>query len=105
AYVRPVAHASYLFRAGGVNSDSIRVFNLATEMPVGEVALSIPSGDDLNVVLAKPTSWVSGEEKLTWRLGLGRSVTKGFHLGRDKMGGHGRSGVRADWSDDDYFTY
>ncbi|MCD7465689.1 hypothetical protein HAX54_001766 [Datura stramonium] len=21
------------------------------------------------------------------------------------MGGHGRSGVRADWSDDDYFTY
>ncbi|OMP10576.1 hypothetical protein COLO4_04428 [Corchorus olitorius] len=24
AYVRPVAHASYLFRAGGVNSDSIR---------------------------------------------------------------------------------
>ncbi|GJS18889.1 hypothetical protein Tco_0413361 [Tanacetum coccineum] len=38
AYVRPVAHASYLFRAGGVNSDSIRV------TPVGEVALSIPSG-------------------------------------------------------------
>lgn len=32
AYVRPVAHASYLFRAGGVNSDSIRVFNPATEM-------------------------------------------------------------------------
>ena len=29
AYVRPVAHASYLFRAGGVNSDSIRVFNPA----------------------------------------------------------------------------
>ncbi|KAL8469078.1 hypothetical protein ACS0TY_032062 [Phlomoides rotata] len=27
AYVRPVAHASYLFRAGGVNSDSIRVLN------------------------------------------------------------------------------
>lgn len=27
AYVRPVAHASYLFRAGGVNSDSRRVFN------------------------------------------------------------------------------
>ncbi|KAG4905998.1 hypothetical protein JHK84_057375 (mitochondrion) [Glycine max] len=25
AYVRPVAHASYLFRAGGVNSDSIRI--------------------------------------------------------------------------------
>nr|GEX94828.1 hypothetical protein [Tanacetum cinerariifolium] len=25
--------------------------------------------------------------------------------GRDKMGGHGRSGVRADWSDDDYITY
>ncbi|CAK7324398.1 unnamed protein product [Dovyalis caffra] len=24
AYVQPVAHASYLFRAGGVNSDSIR---------------------------------------------------------------------------------
>ncbi|MCD7472684.1 hypothetical protein HAX54_013999 [Datura stramonium] len=24
AYVRPVAHASYLFRAGGANSDSIR---------------------------------------------------------------------------------
>ena len=27
AYVRPVAHASSYFRAGGVNSDSIRVFN------------------------------------------------------------------------------
>ncbi|KAI3487512.1 hypothetical protein L1887_48494 [Cichorium endivia] len=73
--------------------------------PVGEVALSIPSGDGPNVVLAKPTSWVSGGEKRTWGLGSGRSVTKGFHLGRDKMGGHGRSGVRADWSDDDYFTY
>ena len=32
AYVRPVAHASYLFRAGGVNSDSIRVFNPADEV-------------------------------------------------------------------------
>lgn len=32
AYVRPVAHASYLFRAGGVNSDSILVFNPAAEM-------------------------------------------------------------------------
>ena len=32
AYVRPVAHVSYLFRAGGVNSDSIRVFNPAAEM-------------------------------------------------------------------------
>ncbi|XP_074560956.1 cytochrome c biogenesis CcmF C-terminal-like mitochondrial protein [Curcuma longa] len=32
AYVRPVAHASYLFRAGGVNSDSFRVFNPAAEM-------------------------------------------------------------------------
>lgn len=32
AYVRPVAHASYLFRAGGVNSDSIRVLNPAAEM-------------------------------------------------------------------------
>lgn len=32
AYVRPVARASYLFRAGGVNSDSIRVFNPAAEM-------------------------------------------------------------------------
>lgn len=32
AYVGPVAHASYLFRAGGVNSDSIRVFNPAAEM-------------------------------------------------------------------------
>lgn len=32
AYVRPVAHASYFFRAGGVNSDSIRVFNPAAEM-------------------------------------------------------------------------
>jgi hypothetical protein len=32
AYVRPVAHASYLFRAGGVNSDSIRVFNPVAEM-------------------------------------------------------------------------
>uniref|UniRef100_A0A0D3D457 Uncharacterized protein n=1 Tax=Brassica oleracea var. oleracea TaxID=109376 RepID=A0A0D3D457_BRAOL len=32
AYVRPVAQASNLFRAGGVNSDSIRVFNLAAEM-------------------------------------------------------------------------
>ncbi|XP_051137174.1 cytochrome c biogenesis CcmF C-terminal-like mitochondrial protein [Andrographis paniculata] len=32
AYVRPVAHASYLFRAGGVNSDSRRVFNPAAEM-------------------------------------------------------------------------
>lgn len=32
AYVRSVAHASYLFRAGGVNSDSIRVFNPAAEM-------------------------------------------------------------------------
>lgn len=56
-------------------------------------------------MLAKPTSWVSGGEKRTWGLGSGRSVTKGFHLGRDKMGGHGRSGVRADWSDDDYFIY
>ncbi|KAF3488554.1 hypothetical protein F2Q69_00052947 [Brassica cretica] len=66
AYVRPVAQASNLFRAGGVNSDSIRVFNLAAEMLnfaarkhpvlttlrdtkarvtlVGEVALSIPNG-------------------------------------------------------------
>ncbi|KAI3729608.1 hypothetical protein L6452_18269 [Arctium lappa] len=32
AYVRRVAHASYLFRAGGVNSDSIRVFNPVAEM-------------------------------------------------------------------------
>ncbi|KAJ0791392.1 putative H(+)-transporting two-sector ATPase [Helianthus annuus] len=32
AYVRPVAHASYLFRAGRVNSDSIRVFIPAAEM-------------------------------------------------------------------------
>nr|GMD87891.1 cytochrome C biogenesis CcmF C-terminal-like mitochondrial protein [Ipomoea batatas] len=32
AYVRPVAHASYLFRAGGVNSDFLRVFNPAAEM-------------------------------------------------------------------------
>ncbi|KAL8154942.1 hypothetical protein AgCh_000346 [Apium graveolens] len=32
AYVRPMAHASYLFRAGGVNSNSIRVFNPAAEM-------------------------------------------------------------------------
>ena len=32
ADVRPVAHASSLFRAGGVNSDSIRVFNPAAEM-------------------------------------------------------------------------
>lgn len=32
AYVRPVAHASYLFRAGGVNSDLIRVLNPAAEM-------------------------------------------------------------------------
>ncbi|KAM7249859.1 hypothetical protein ACFE04_019638 [Oxalis oulophora] len=32
AYVRPVAHASYFFRAGGVNSDSIRVLNPAAEM-------------------------------------------------------------------------
>ena len=29
---QPVAHASYLFRAGGVNSDSIRVVNPAAEM-------------------------------------------------------------------------
>nr|GEW92083.1 hypothetical protein [Tanacetum cinerariifolium] len=34
-------------------------------------------------------------EKKTWGLGSGRNVTKGFHLGRDKMGGHGRSVVRA----------
>jgi hypothetical protein len=36
------------------------------------------------------------------------SVTKireSFHLVRDIMGGHKRSGVRADWSDDDYCTY
>jgi len=32
AHVRPVAHASYSFKAGGVNSDSIRVFNPAAEM-------------------------------------------------------------------------
>lgn len=32
AYVRPLAHASYFFRAGGVNSDSIRVFNPDAEM-------------------------------------------------------------------------
>nr|KAJ0200719.1 hypothetical protein LSAT_V11C600339060 [Lactuca sativa] len=32
AYVRPVAHASYLFRAGDMNSDTILVFNPATEM-------------------------------------------------------------------------
>ncbi|MCD9641878.1 hypothetical protein HAX54_028359 [Datura stramonium] len=32
AYVRPVAHASYLFKAGGVNSDSIWVFNPAAEI-------------------------------------------------------------------------
>ena len=32
AYVRPVAHASYLLRADGVNSDSIWVFNPAAEM-------------------------------------------------------------------------
>jgi len=30
--MRPVAYASYLFRAGGVNSDSIQVFNPAAEM-------------------------------------------------------------------------
>ncbi|PPD92168.1 hypothetical protein GOBAR_DD10888 [Gossypium barbadense] len=32
AYVRPMAHASYLFRVCGVNSDSIRVLNPTTEM-------------------------------------------------------------------------
>ncbi|KAG2394645.1 Cytochrome c biogenesis CcmF C-terminal-like mitochondrial protein [Vigna angularis] len=32
AYVRPVAHASYLFRVGGVNFDLIWVFNPAVEM-------------------------------------------------------------------------
>ncbi|KAF5782319.1 hypothetical protein HanRHA438_Chr11g0507151 [Helianthus annuus] len=32
AYVRPVAHASYLFMVGDVNYDSIRVFNPAAEM-------------------------------------------------------------------------
>lgn len=32
ADVRPVAHASYFLRAGGVNSDLIRVFNPAAEM-------------------------------------------------------------------------
>ncbi|GKD91161.1 hypothetical protein Tco_1366668, partial [Tanacetum coccineum] len=68
AYVRHVAHASYLFRVGGVNSDSIWVFNLAAGVslaarkhpvlttlrdtkaqvtPVGEVALSIPSGNGI----------------------------------------------------------
>lgn len=32
AYVRSVAHTSYLFRTGDVNSDSIWVFNLVAEM-------------------------------------------------------------------------
>lgn len=62
-------------------------------------------------MLAKPTSWVAGGEKQTWGLGAGRSLTKrALYLekleeGREKMGRHGRSGARADWSDDDYFTH
>ncbi|KAK8482891.1 hypothetical protein V6N13_009231 [Hibiscus sabdariffa] len=32
AYVQPVAHASYLLRAGSVNSDSIQVFNPTAKM-------------------------------------------------------------------------
>ncbi|GJS68056.1 hypothetical protein Tco_0682621 [Tanacetum coccineum] len=63
---------------------------------VGEVALSIPSGQP---------SREHGKEKQTWGLGSGCNITKGFHLGRDKVGGHGRSGVLSNWSDDDYFTY
>lgn len=58
-------------------------------------------GDGPNLVLALPTYWVAGVEKRTWGLGFGRSVTKR----QDKMGGHGRSGVPAIWSDDDNFTY
>ncbi|GKD80604.1 hypothetical protein Tco_1347443 [Tanacetum coccineum] len=73
--------------------------------PVGEVALSIPSGQpghehDGDVLPKKPAQ--AGQ---TWGLRSGRSVTKGFHLRQYKMGGHGRSGVRSDWSNDDYFTY
>ena len=60
-------------------------------------------------VLAKPTSWVSGGEERTWGLGSGRSVTKRAIPFRASPcgygGGHERSGVRANWSDDDDFTY
>ncbi|GJR35829.1 hypothetical protein Tco_1211513 [Tanacetum coccineum] len=70
AYVRPVAHASYLFRAGGVNSDSIRV------TPVGEVALSIPSGqpgrehggDGLPKKPARAGAWARKQEAMAFAL-------------------------------------
>lgn len=62
-------------------------------------------------MLAKTTSWVSGGEKQTWGLGAGRSLTKrALYLekleeGLEKMGRHGWSDARADWSDDGYFTH
>ncbi|GKB63406.1 cytochrome c biogenesis FC [Tanacetum coccineum] len=73
AYVRPVAHASYLFRAGGVNSDSIRV------TPVGEVALSIPSG--------QPGREHGGDglPKKPARAGKKRESLSGRFFGRDKL--------------------
>ncbi|GKC87063.1 hypothetical protein Tco_1147712, partial [Tanacetum coccineum] len=114
---------------GGVNSDSIQprfsetpsadyteIHESAASRAVSTVGtgflksqprpgLVLNEGDGPNVVLANPTSWVSGGEKQTWGLGSGRNITKGFHLGLDKMGRHRWSGVLVDWSDDDYFNY
>ncbi|GJS07326.1 hypothetical protein Tco_0364122 [Tanacetum coccineum] len=118
AYVRPVAHTSYLFRAGGVNSDSIRprcsetasADHTERHESAGNGIIPITAGRPAGPCArwgraSQKASPGQGREKQTWGLGSGRNLTKGLHLGRDKMGGHGRSGVRADWSDDDYFTY
>nr|GEU84142.1 hypothetical protein [Tanacetum cinerariifolium] len=42
-------------------------------LPAVVEIIPFPEWDGPNVVLAKPTSWVSGREKRTWGLGSGRS--------------------------------
>nr|GEY66959.1 maturase, mitochondrial [Tanacetum cinerariifolium] len=84
AYVRLVAHASYLFRAGSVNSDSIRKHPVLTTLrdtkaqvtPVGEVALSIASGqpgrehggDGLPKKPAQDGAWARKQEAMAFAL-------------------------------------
>ncbi|KAI3679247.1 hypothetical protein L2E82_51542 [Cichorium intybus] len=84
AYVRPVAHASYLFRAGGVNSDSIRVFNPAAEM------LSQPGrehgGDGLPKKPARAGISISrlSRNGMGWNRKNGKRYRFGF-FGREKL--------------------
>ncbi|GJY80899.1 hypothetical protein Tco_0493650 [Tanacetum coccineum] len=71
AYGRPVAHATYMFRAGGINSDSIRAFNHAqafyTMLKLGTINLV----QALNNEVYESVSIVKSNRK--WNSKIGRN--------------------------------